>query len=93
MPEKKGNVLGSASVFRSVGGGITNKRRELKKVGFHWPQLKRCMNRSVLNVLCCDFTSNRPHLGRGGKEEDPPGGMVTPSLAVIYEVEFYNAHV
>ena len=51
------------------------------------------MNRSVLNVLCCDFTSNRPHLGRGGKEEDPSGGMVTPSLAVIYEVEFYNANV
>ena len=88
-----GNVSGSASVFRSVGGGITNKRRELKKVGFHWPQLKHCMNRSVLNVLCCDFTSKRPHLGRGGKEEDPARGMVTPSLAVIYEVEFYNAHV
>ena len=82
------NVLGSASVFRSVGGGIRNKNRELKKVGFHWPQLKHCMNRSVLNVLCCDFTSKRPHLGRGGKEEDTPGGMGTPSLAVIYEVEF-----
>ena len=88
MPEKMGNVLGSASVFRSVGGGITNKRREVKKVGFHWPQLKHCMNMSVLNVLCCDFTSNSPHLGRGGKEEDPAGGMVTPSPAVIYEVEF-----
>ena len=87
------NVLGSASVFRSVGGGIRNKNRELKKVGSHWPQLKHCMNRSVLNVLCCVFTSKRPHLGRGGKEEDPPGGMGTPSLAVIYEVEFYNANV
>ena len=52
MPEKMGNVLGSASVFRSVGGAITNKKRELKMVGFHWPQLKHCMNRSVLNVLC-----------------------------------------
>ena len=88
MPEKIGNLLGSVSVFRSVGGGIANKRRELKKMGSHWPQLKHCMNRSVLNVLCCDFTSKRPQLGRGGKEEDPPGGMVTPSLAVIYEVEF-----
>ena len=46
------------------------------------------MNRSVLNVLCCDFTSKRPQLRRGGKEEDPSGGMVTPSLAVIYKVEF-----
>ena len=39
------------------------------------------------------FTSKRPQQGRGGKEEDPPGGMVAPSLAVMYEVEFYNAHV
>ena len=73
MPEKIGNVLGSVSVFRSVGGGIANKKRELKKVGSHWPQLKHCMNRSVLNVLCCDFTSKRPHLGRGERKKTLPG--------------------
>ena len=83
-----GNVLGSVSVFRSGVGGIANRKRELKKVGSHWPQLKDGMNRSVLNVLCCDFTSKRPQLGCGGEEEDPPGGIVTPLLPVIYEVEF-----
>ena len=92
MPEKMGNVLGSVSIFRSGVGGIANKKKELKKVGSHWPQLKHCMNRSVLNVLCCDFTPKKPQIGRGGKEKDPPGGMVTPSLAVIYEAEFSNAH-
>ena len=77
MPETMGNVLGSVSIFRSGVGA----------------QLKHCMNRSVLNVICCDFTSKRPQLGRGGRAEDPPGEMVTPSLAVIYHVEFPNAHV
>ena len=93
MPETMGNVLESVSIFRSGVGGIANRKSGVKKVGCHWPQLKHCMNRSVLNVLCCDFTSKKPQLGRGGKEEDPPGGMVTPSLAVIYEVEFSNVHV
>ena len=93
MPETMGNVLGSVSAFRSGVGGIANRKRELKKVGSHWPQLKHCMNRSVLKLLCCDFTSKRPQLGRGGRAEDPPGEMVTPSLAVIYHVEFPNAHV
>ena len=93
MTETMGNVLGSVSVFRSGVGGIANRKRELKKVGSHWPQLKHCMNRSVLNLLCCNFTSKRPQLGRGGRAEDPPGEMVTPSLVVIYHVEFPNAHV
>ena len=73
MPEKIGNVLGSVSVFRSVGGGIANKNRELKKVGSHWPQLKHCMNRSFSNVLCCDFTSKRPQLGHGERKKTLPG--------------------
>ena len=94
MPEKMGNVLGNVSIFRSGVGEIANRKRELKRVGSHWPQMNHCMNRSVLNVLCCDFTSKRPQLliGRGGNEEDPPGEMVTPSLVVIYEVEFSNTH-
>ena len=71
MPEKMGNVLGSASVFRSVGGGITNKKRELKKVGFHWPQLKHCMNRSVLNVLCSPPKGHKK--GVGERKKTLPG--------------------
>ena len=73
MPEEIGNVLGSVSILRSGVGGIANRKRELKKVGSHWPQLKHCMNRSVLNLLCCDFTSKRPQLGRGGRKKTLPG--------------------
>ena len=93
MPEKMGNKrVGECLHFSKRRRWDCEQKRELKKVGSHWPQLKHCMNRSVLNLLCCAFTSKKPQIGRGGKEEDPPGGMVTPSLAVIYEVEFSNAH-
>ena len=81
---KNGKRVGECFRFSKRRGWDYEQKKGVEKGGFSLD----CMNRSVLNVLCCDFTSKRPQLGRGGKEEDPPGGMVTPSLAAIYEVEF-----
>ena len=67
---KDGKRVGECFHFRS---GVANKKRELKKVGSLWPQLKHCMNRSVLNVLCGDFTSKKSQIGRGERKKTLPG--------------------
>ena len=83
---KNGKLVGECFRFSKRRGWDYEQKKGVEKGGFSLATVEALYE--YVGLKCIMFTSKRPQQGRGGKEEDPPGGMVTPSLAVIYEVEF-----